>query len=63
MPNIRDIPGLIDPNFIDNGLLSDGGGDIHISGEVFVNAIRIGEDVYEVGNLFINGNGDIIGTK
>ena len=64
MPNNKNVPNLFDPDFIDiNGYMINGGGEIHTSGDVVINGIRIGEDLYQVGPYIVNSKGDILEIK
>lgn len=64
MQNIKDPSGLIKPEFVGSGEYRiEGGGDIHISGEVIINGVQIGEDRYEVDGFVVNGAGEVVGKK
>ena len=64
MLNIKDLSGIVDPAFIDmdNPALY-GNGELHISGEYSIEAVKIGNDLYQVGRYIVNGTGDILGIK
>lgn len=64
MSDLRKKDRLIDPSFIDKEALSvTGGGTIHVSDEVVINGIRIGDDLYECGGYIVNSRGEIQETK
>lgn len=64
MANIKDFYDLVNPGLIGDGSDSiNGGGEIHVSGDVVINGIKIGDDLYEVNGYIVNGKGEIQGIK
>lgn len=64
MMNIKELSALADPGFIEmNNAALNGGGTIHFSGELVIDAIRIGDGLYQIGRYIINEKGEIIGRQ
>ncbi len=64
MASIKELSGFIDPGFIDmENRTLNGGGEVHVSGEVIINAVRIGDGLYQIGRYIVNEKGEIVGRQ